>query len=128
MDKLLEYGHALGGVRVGDPDAQAWSVARSRREGVCEFLHCFAVSAHALERQHLAVLEREDRLDVQELAGPARGAPDPAAPREVLERVQREDQAGLALETRNELVDLLVGRPALEAPLDGEPEHRDRRR
>ena len=47
---------------------------------------------------------------MQELAGPACGAADPAAPREELERVEREDEARLALEAAHELVDLLVGR------------------
>src|SRR5439155_11690343 len=41
--------------------------------------------------------------------------------------VDGEGQTGLAAVARDESVDLLVGRAALEPPLDGETEHRDRR-
>ena len=99
-DQLLQRGHALGRVRVRDADAEPRLVARRRPERLGELLDRLPVPAHPLEREDLAVLEREDRLDVQELAGPAGGAADPAAPGEELERVEREDQARLALEAR----------------------------
>ena len=96
---------------MGDADPEARFVARRRPEGFGEFLDRLPVAPHALHRKHLAVLEREDRLDVQELTGPAGCAPDPAAAREELERVQSEDQPRFALEARHEVVDLTVRRP-----------------
>src|SRR5262245_44979589 len=80
-DELLERRHSFGRLCVRDAHAEARLVARRRAKPLRELLDRLSVSAHALEREHLAVLEREDRLDVQELAGPARGAPDPAAAR-----------------------------------------------
>src|SRR5205809_1270421 len=126
-DQLLERRHALLRLGVCDPDPQPGLVARSGPERLCELLDRLAVPPHPLEGQHLSVFEREDRLDVEELAGPARGSADPAAPREELERVEGEDEAGFTLEALDELVDLLVGGPALEPPLNREREHGDRR-
>ena len=50
------------------------------------------VAAHALDRDDLAVLDREDRLHVQQVARERGRLADPAAAREVLERVDREEQ------------------------------------
>ena len=47
---------------------------------------------------------------------------------EVLERLDGEDDAAVAVEALDERVDLLVGRPAREPPLDRVREHRDRER
>src|SRR6266536_4289173 len=118
----------VGRVRVCDADVQARRLPRAVRERARELLHRLLVSAHALDRQHRAVLDREDRLDVEQVAGKRRGLADAAALLEELERVDGEDQPGVALEALDELVDLLVARAALEPPLDREAEHRNRRR
>ena len=77
---------------------------------------------------HLAVPDREDRLHVHQLSGERLRAPDAAAAREELERVDREEQAVLAQVALDERVDLLVGRAALEPALDRGREHRGRDR
>ena len=118
----------LGRVRVRDADVQVRRVARALRERARELLHRLLVAANALDRQHLAVLDREDRLDVEQVAGERGGLADAPALLQELERVDREDQTRIALEALDELVDLVVGRAALEPPLNREAEHRDRRR
>ena len=71
-----------------------------------------------------------ERIGLMFSSSPANAAraADAAAAREVLERVDGEEQPALAAVALDELVDLLVGRAALEPALDREPEHRDRRR
>ena len=113
---------------MGDPDTQAGPVVRAGLQRVRELLYGLPVPAHALDGQDLALCEREDRLDVQELARPAGSAADASAACQVLERVEREDEPRLALEPCEQLVHLLVGRPPVEPALDREREHRDRRR
>ena len=65
---------------------------------------------------------------MQELARERLRAADPAAAREELERVDREEQPVLEPVALDERVDLFVGRAALEPPLDRERQHRDRGR
>ena len=65
---------------------------------------------------------------MQELAGPRRRAADAAATGEVVERVEREYNQGLAQVTLGKRLHLVVAGSALQPPLDREPEHRDRRR
>src|SRR5581483_6808754 len=93
---LLELGEPLGSVGVREADAEARVVAGLRPERVDERLDRLPVSAHALHRHDLAVADREDRLHVHELAGEGLRAPDAAAAREVLERVDGEAEAVLA--------------------------------
>ena len=114
-------------VGVGNANAQRGRVARTRLEGRRELEERLAVPAHAFHRDDLPVLDREDRLDVEELAGPAARATDSAPANEVLERVDREQQPGVAPVAGGEHVDLVVRRPPLEPPLDRQAEHRDRR-
>ena len=109
-----------------DPDAQRPPVLAARSELVDEVAHRLLVSAHALERNHLA-LDRHDRLHVEQVACPGARAADAAAATEELERVHREEQMRVALVPFEQALDLLVRRPAIEAALDCEAEHRDRR-
>ena len=85
------------------------------------------ISAHAFQRDHLAVSDREDRLHVQEIAGERRRPADPTSLRQVLERVDREEEVVVALVMLDEGVDLLVRRPAFETMLHAECEERERR-
>ena len=91
-----------GGVR--DPDLQPRRVGRRRLEQLAELGERLGVAAHALQRHDLAVADRQDRLHVQQVAGERGSAADAAALREVLERVDREEQlvpcAGSARRTR----------------------------
>src|SRR3954465_15757753 len=102
-----------------DPDLQRPHIFRRRRERLDELLHRLLVASDALERNHLA-LDREDRLDVQELARPGARAPDASAASQELERVHREDQLGLVFEALEQRSKLVVGRAAVEPTLDRE--------
>ena len=82
-------------------------------------------AAHALERDDLAVLDPEDRLDVQQRSGHRGRLADPAALGQVFEGLDRPDHPAPAPEALDEGIELLVRRPALEPPLDGEREHRE---
>src|SRR4051812_48216723 len=99
---------------MGDADAQAGPVDGAALERRCEFEKRLAIPADALDRQHLAVLDREDRLDVQQLAGQGAGLTDAPAACEVLERVDGEQQPRLAAVALDQRVDLLVARATLE--------------
>ena len=111
-----------------DPDPQPRAVAGLTGELADELLHRLLVAAHALHGDDLAVLDGEDRLDLQQLTGHRAGAPDPAALGEKLERVDGEEEAVLLLVAVDQLVELVVGRPRLEPPLHGQTEHGDRGR
>ena len=119
----------LGRRRVREPDPQRRRVASSPPRAARRTPR----APSALPRTRLSgttspSLDRQDRLHVEQRAGERRGAADPAAAGEVVERVDREEQPVLAPVALDERVDLLVGRAALEPPLDREREHRDRRR
>src|SRR4051794_36168689 len=109
-------------------DAQARRVSRALGEYPREFQNRLLVPADPLERQHLTLGDREDRLDVEQAPGQGGGLADAPALLKELERVDREDESGVALEPLDELVDLVVARAAFEPPLDREAEDRDRRR
>src|SRR5207237_2922445 len=89
--------------------------------------HRLLVTAHPFEGDHLA-LDRQDRLDVQQRAGPGARASDPPATPEEFERVDREDQVRVTLVALEQLADLLVRGATFEPALDRESEHRDRGR
>src|SRR5205823_6578697 len=112
----------LGRAGVRDAEAEARLVARLRLERLHELLDGPAVAANALHRDHLAAADREDRLDVQQLAGERARPADAAAAREELERVDREQQPVSLAVAGDEGVHLLVARAALEPPLHGEGE------
>src|SRR5581483_5601817 len=123
--ELAERGLALWRLGVRDPDAERGPVGQALLERADELLERLLVAAHPLDRNDLVVLDREDRLHVQELPRPGARPADPAAAREELERLDREDDPRLAPVACDELVDLLVGRASLEPPLDREREHRE---
>ena len=77
---------------MGDPDPQRRGVRRAGIEQGGELGERLVASAHALERHDLAVADRQDRLHVQQPSGPCRGAADASAAREVVERVEREQE------------------------------------
>src|SRR4051794_24691812 len=91
-DHLPQRLGPLRRVRVSDAHAQIRPVVRARLEGRRELQERLPVPADALDRHDLAVGDREDRLDVEELARPTARAPDSAAPDQVLERVEGEEQ------------------------------------
>ena len=97
LDELPQRRQALGRRSVRDPDLEVRRVGRGRLEQRPELGERLRVAAHALERDHLTVADREDRLHVQEVPGERRRAADAAAAREVLERVDGEEQLVLAL-------------------------------
>ena len=107
-----------------DADAQLRYVLCLLRDCVDELLERLAVAAHSLDGYDLALSNREDRLHVHQLPGECFRAPDAAAAREELERVNREEQTVLAQIALDERVDLIVGRPALEPALNRSREHR----
>src|SRR5215213_4231810 len=80
-------------------------------------------TADPLHRLDLPVSDREDRPDVQEVPGEAGRLTDPSAPHEVLERLDGEDDSGLAEEARDQGVDFLVVGPTVEPALDRLGEH-----
>jgi len=86
-------------------DAEVGRVGRCLFEDAPELLHRLLITAHALQRHDLAGLDREDRLDVQEVARERRGLPDPSAFPQELERVDGEEETGVALEALDEGVD-----------------------
>ena len=127
-DDLLERRDTVGRGRVSESEPKRRGVRAPGLEQGAELSERLAAAADALERHDLAVLESEDRLDVQERAG-ERGAPaDTAASGEVLERLDGEQQPVGAAVSLDESVDLLVARSALEPALHRQPEHRNRRR
>ena len=83
-------------------------------EQLAELGKRLVVAAHLLQRHDLAVADRQDRLDVQKVAGERGRASDAAALCQVLERVDGEEQAVLVAVALDERVDLLIGRAALE--------------
>src|SRR5687768_9496916 len=102
-----------------DADAQPIVIRRARRfESRAELLKRLLAAADTLERNNLAFADRQDRLDVQQIAGEGRRATDATALGEELERIDREDQAGVAAEALYEPIDLLVRRASFEPALD----------
>src|SRR5262249_60115523 len=121
--ELAERLLALGRVRVRDSDPKRSPVDAAVLEGTDELHERLAAPADALDRDDLPVGDRQDRLDAQHLPGPCARATDPAAPRQVLEGVDGEDNAQVASEPPDHGVHLVGGRPAAEPPLAGEREH-----
>ena len=93
-----------------------------------ELLERLLAAAHLADRVDDAVVDGQDRLDVEQGAGERLGAADAAALLEVLERGDREDDAVLLLEPLDQRLDLLVGRAPREPALDREREEPDRER
>ena len=117
--------------RVGVGDRRRAGRARSRSTTVKtrrELLERLLAAAHLADRVDDAVVDRQDRLDVEQRAGERLGAADAAALLEVLERGDREDDAVLLLEPLDQRLDLLVGRAPREPALDREREQPDRER
>src|SRR4051794_19736597 len=88
-----------------DPDAETRRVLRALGQRVRELLNRLLVPADALQRQHLAVRDREDGLDVEQAPGERRRLADAAALLQELERVDGEDDPRVALEPLDELGD-----------------------
>src|SRR5579864_9107186 len=84
---LRELDRLLRRVGMGRPEAKLGPVRRPVSHGVDELLERLPVAAHALDRDHFAVPDGEDRLHVQELARERPCAADPAAACEELERL-----------------------------------------
>src|SRR2546421_605441 len=84
-------GGPPGRVRVRDADPELRPVVRLRDDQLDDLLERLLAAADALLGEHLALADREDRLHVQELSGHLARAPDPAAAREELERVDGEE-------------------------------------
>ena len=91
-------------------DAQPGLVPRGFAEHARELLERLLPAADTGDGDDLAVLDREDRLDVEERPGERLGAADPAPFLQVLERADGEDHSDVAPEPRHQRVDLLVGR------------------
>src|SRR5918996_2425196 len=103
-----------------DPDAQTRPRRALLAEGAHELHERLLVAADALDGHDLSFRDGQDRLHVEHLAGERLRPPDPAAAREELERVDREEEPRVAAVARPELVDLPLGRAPLEAPVDGQ--------
>ncbi len=70
-----------------------FGVSRDRsRERARELLHRLLVPAHALHRQDLPVLDRQNRLDVQKVARERGGLADSPALLQELEGVDGEEE------------------------------------
>ena len=118
-DALDELRGVLGRVRVADADVQVRRVLGRLQEGRLELGESLRTAAHALERRNLAVVEVEDRLHVQKLAGEAGCLADATAADEVFERLDGEQEPARLPEALDECEELLLGRSALEAALEG---------
>jgi hypothetical protein len=88
---------AIGRLGVGDSDPQPRLVTRRAGELRDELGERLPVPAHLLQRHDFAVADGQDRLDVQQLARHRGSLADAAAAAQELERVDREQQPGLAL-------------------------------
>ena len=116
--------------------ASAWAIATRSPgtfsvddgEDAGELLERLLAAAHLADRVDDAVVDGQDRLDVEQRAGERLGAADATALLEVLERGDREDDAVLLLEPLDQRLDLLVGRAPREPALDREREQPDRER
>ena len=124
-DEVGEHLDPLRGVGVGDPDAQPGEVLGRRREDARELRERLLAAAHLADRMNDAVVDRQDRLDVEQRPGERLGAADAATLLEVLERGDREDDAVLLLEPLDQRLDLLVGRALREPALDRERQEPD---
>ena len=112
-----------------DPDLEARRVRRRRFEQALDLAERLLVAANALQRHDLAVADREDRLDVQQVPGERSRLADAPALGEVLERAHGEQEVmRVSPVSLDERVDLLVGRPTFEAPLDADREQGERSR
>ena len=87
-------------------------------EDPLELAQRLRAASYALQRRHLAVVEREDRLHGEELPGQAGRLADPPAADEVLEGVHGEEETTFAAEALDERVDLVVVGAAVESALD----------
>src|SRR5262245_46460241 len=121
----LELGGPLGSRSVRDGQPIRGLVPRLRLERRGELGESLSLSPHPLHRLDLALLDRENRLDLEQRAGERGRLPDAAAALEELERVDREQEPSLTPIPLDERIDLLVARTALQPPLDREREHRD---
>ena len=97
-EALDELRRVIGRVRMADADVQVGGVLRRLQEHRLELGQRLRAAADALERRHLAVVEVQDRLHVEELAGEPRRLADAAAADEVLQRLDREEEAARASE------------------------------
>src|SRR5215211_3108196 len=105
-------------VGMGHADVEGRLVARRLGEDAHELGERFRSPASALEGSDLSVLERQDRLDAQQLAGETCRLAYAPASDEIVERVDGEEEAALAAEALHKLLDRLVRRSLLEPPLD----------
>ena len=108
---------------------QRRSILRVLLERLPELGERLLVPAHALDRDDLAVLDREDRLDRQQLARPGLRTADTPAAGEKLERLDGEDEAGLPLERLDQSTSISSSVvPRSSRRLQSEPEQRDAER
>src|SRR3954463_3406331 len=87
-------------------------------EDLLQLTQGFGAAPNPPKRGDLPVVEREDRLDGEQLSGEPGGLPDPSAAHEVLERVDGEEEASIGPEALDERVDLVVIRAPVEPALD----------
>ena len=83
------------------------SSSRRLGEHACELLQRLLPAAHPCHGHDLALVDGEDRLDVEQRPRERLRAADAAALLQVLERADREDDADVALEPRHEPLDLV---------------------
>ena len=127
-DEVGQHLDPLRCVGVRDRDPQAGHVLGRGGEDAGELLERLLAAPHLADRMDHALVDRQDRLHVEQGAGERLGAADATALLEILERGDREDDAVLLLEPRDQRLDLLVGRAPREPALDREREEPDRER
>ena len=119
---------AIWRVCVRDRHPQRRPILRRLLERFLNSANAFLLPRTRLTGTISPSVDREDRLDGEQLTGPGLRAADAPAAGEELERVDGEHEARLALERLDQHLDLLVRRPALEAALDTQAEQRDAER
>src|SRR5262245_42679915 len=127
-NELAEDADPLRRVCVRDRDPKPRLVLRRLLEAPLELDERLLPPADAGDGDDLAVLDREDRADVQERPRERGRTADAPTPLQELERLEREDDAAVTVEALDERFDLLVGRAAGETSLDCVREHRERER
>ena len=106
-----------GRVGVADPHVEIRRVLRVRQEHLLELGKRLRPAADALERRDLTVVEVEDRLHAQELPRQPRSLSDAPAANQVLESLDREEQAPGLLEALDDGQEFLLRRSSVEPPL-----------
>ena len=116
------------GVGVDEPHADRRVVLGLADEDLRKPLERPRATTHTADRNDLAARDLEDRLQRDERSGESGGPSGAAAANEILERLEREDEARVATETLDELRYFLVVGAAPEPALDRLGEQDDRAR